>query len=312
MESKFELYWGIDVSKGWLDIAIGNQIFHIDQTDQSISEFITRHRGSPEKTLVALESTGGYERLVADYLRSAGFHVHIAHPNKVSAFAKARGRLAKTDKIDAKLLADYARFIHPEDLRLNPGKTHQELQMLGARLRQLKEMHHQECCRLGSATTAAVRNSHELMIDLLKQNIKTLNDNLTTLIKADSELAERYKLLRSMKSVGPVLAMTLLIDLPELGSINKKEIAALVGVAPITQQSGRKSGYSSTRYGRSSVRKVLYMAALTACKYNPRFTLFYQRLIAAGKLKKVAIVAVMRKMVVTLNAMMQTKTCFNA
>jgi len=312
MDTTFEQYWGIDVSKGWLDIAIENKVFNVAQTEAAISAFIQLHFENPAKTLVVLESTGGYERLIVEYLRAAGFRVHIAHPNKVSAFAKVKGRLAKTDKIDAKLLASYGRFINPEELSSLVSKSHQELQMLGARLGQLKAMYHQECCRLGTASTQAVKHSHELMLTLVKQEINVIEQTIMKQIESDADLNENYQLLQSMKGVGPVLAMTMLIDLPELGCINKKEIAALVGVAPITRQSGQKSGYASIGYGRSGVRKVLYMAALTACRYNDTLKQFYERLVAAGKPKKVAIVAVMRKMLVILNAMIHSKTCFTA
>lgn len=309
MDNSFESYWGIDVSKDWLDIAIEGQVFHILQTEEAIFNFIQQQNTTTKNTLVVLESTGGYERLAVHCLSLSGMTVHVAHPNKVVAFAKAKGRLAKTDKIDAKILSAYGRFIEVHDIRELPTKEQQALQMLGARLVQLKEMHHQEKCRLGQAS-AIVKRSHEMLIEILTQEKEAIEKEVMQIIEASSELKEKYDLLRSMKGVGPVLAMTLLIDLPELGKATKKEIAALVGVAPITKQSGQKSGKAMTRYGRRGVRKVLYMAALTACRYNPQLKIFYDRLVAAGKLKKVALVAVMRKMLVILNAMLHARTCF--
>lgn len=310
MSTVFESYWGVDVSKDWLDVAIENRTFHIARTEEALVDFVKNHPVEG-RTLVVLESTGGYERLVVHGLSLAGMVVHVAHPNKVVAYAKARGRLAKTDRIDAKILCSYGRFIEAEDIKELPSQQQQELQLFGARLEQLKQMHHQEKCRLGQCSLAAVRGSHEIMLISLEKWVEEIESKALEIIDSNPELKERYDLLRTMKGVGPVLAMTLLIDLPELGKANKKEIAALVGVAPITNQSGQRSGKAMTKYGRGGVRKILYMAALTACRYNPKLKEFYQRLLAAGKLKKVALVAVMRKMLVILNAMLHTKTAFS-
>lgn len=308
MNKNFETYWGIDVSKEWLDIAIENRVYRVEQNKKAIVTFIEENKS--ETPLVVLESTGGYERLAVECLSNAGFTVHVAHPNKVKAFAKAKGKLAKTDSIDAKLLSEYGRFINPNEIRELPSKQHQELQLLAGRLEQLKQIHHQESCRLGIASSKAIKQSHELIIKIIKKEIAEIEAKILSFIKADSMLKEKYNLLRSMKGVGPVLAMVLLVDLPELGKTTKKEVAALVGVAPITNQSGQKTGKAMTKYGRHGIRKVLYMAALSASRYNIRLKVFYEHLIAKGKLKKVAIVAVMRKMLVILNAMMQSKTCF--
>lgn len=310
MTTCFESYWGIDVSKDWLDIAIENQVFQIARREETLLEFVKAHRMPEGSTLVVLESTGGYERLVVQCLALSGMVVHVAHPNKVVAYATAKGRLAKTDKIDAKILCQYGRFIEAHDIKELPSQSQQSLQLYGARLEQLKQMHHQESCRLGQCDFDGVRGSHELMMELLKKQIKEIEGTVMAIIESTPELKEKYLILRSMKGVGPVLAMTLLIDLPELGKANKKEIAALVGVAPITNQSGQRTGKAMTRYGRKEVRKVLYMAALTACRHNSKLKAFYERLVAAGKLKKVALVAVMRKMLVILNAMLHTKTSF--
>lgn len=306
------IYWGIDVSKAWLDIAINNKVYQIAQTDEAIEDFIVCHQAGLGQVFAVMESTGGYERKLARHLEKAGIALHIAHPNKVVAFAKAKNRLAKTDKIDAKILASYGQFIEKDAFKelLNPAR--EAMQDLSARLIQLKEMHHQESCRHGQAHDARVRASHEKMLKYLKEQIAELTQSLHQKIAEDSELQADYQRLQTMKGVGPVVALTLLVDLPELGKINKKAIAALVGVAPITKQSGQKVSHASIRYGRSYVRKTLYMGALVAAIYNPPLKAFYQRLLAAGKPKKVALVAVMRKMLVILNAMMQSKTAFKA
>jgi transposase len=308
MNKSFHHYWGIDVSKSWLDISINNKVIRIEQTEDEINQFIKDHY--QEQTLVVVESTGGYENLIVRSLDRARMRVHIAHPNKVKAFSRAKGKLAKTDKIDAKILSEYGQFIKEEEIRELPSEKQVYLQDLGARLEQLKEFHHQESCRLGIATGKFIRGSIEMILSSLKGQILLIEQEVMSLITQDVELKEKYDLLRSMKGVGPVLAMSLITSLPELGHANKKEIAALVGVAPITQESGRKIGRATTRYGRNEVRKKLYMGALVASRRSEKFKVFYERLVASGKPKKVALVAVMRKMIVILNAMLQSKTPF--
>lgn len=311
MSQAFESYWGIDVSKGWIDVATGIQVIRVEQTEKAIKAFIKKYKVEVEKKLAVLESTGGYEQLTIRCLSEEGFVVHVAHSNKVKAFAKAKGRLAKSDKIDAKLLREYGSFIQSDEIKALPTGLQNELALLGARLEQLKEMHHQESCRLGIAAEKVVKKSINGILSLLKKQIEIIIDTLVALINSNAELKEKYELLCSMKGVGPILAMKLITDLPELGEANKKEIAALVGVAPITNESGQKTGKATTKYGRFGVRKILYMGALTASRYNPKLKMFYKKLIDAGKPPKVALVAVMRKMIVILNAMIQSRKAFS-
>lgn len=311
MSQVFESYWGIDVSKGWIDVATGIQVIRVEQTEKAIKAFIKKYKVEVEKKLAVLESTGGYEQLTIRCLSEEGFVVHVAHSNKVKAFAKAKGRLAKSDKIDAKLLREYGSFIQSDEIKALPTALQNELGLLGARLEQLKEMHHQESCRLGIAAEKVVKKSINGILSLLKKQIEIIIDTLVALINSNAELKEKYELLCSMKGVGPILAMKLITDLPELGEANKKEIAALVGVAPITNESGQKIGKATTKYGRFGVRKILYMGALTASRYNPKLKMFYKKLIDAGKPPKVALVAVMRKMIVILNAMIQSRKAFS-
>lgn len=308
----YEIVWGIDVSKDWLDISIAGKVSRIDQTEKSIHDFIEKNKNGEKRILAVLENTGGYELRAVDCLAKADILIHVAQPNKVRNYAKAKGCFAKTDKLDAQLLEDYGNFIDPSVIRALPSKQASKLSALSTRLGQLKETHHQECCRLGMVVEKEIRQSHEQLIKWLMQQIKRLETQLLKLIQSDEILHKRYVLLCSMKGVGPVLAMTLIAELPELGKISKKEIAALVGVAPMTKASGQYQGKARISYGRESVRKILYMAALVAAHRNERFKIFYQRLIAKGKLKKVALVAVMRKMIVTLNAMVQSNTAYNA
>ena len=312
MNAKYEIVWGIDISKEWLDISIDGKVSRIEQTEKSILAFIKKHKESDKNTLAVMESTGGYELLAVNCLTKTGFIVHVAHPNKVRDYAKARGHFAKTDKLDAKIIEGYGQFIDPETIYALPSDLERKLNAWSTRLAQLKESYHQECCRLGMVTDKEVKHSHQRLLKVLIKQIDQLEKQLLTLIKANESLNKKYELLRSMKGVGPVLAMTLIAELPELGKINKKEIAALVGVAPLTKESGKKTRKATTQYGRQAVRKVLYMAALVAAHHNAKLKAFYQRLLAKGKLKKVALVAVMRKMIVILNAMLQSNTAFNA
>lgn len=258
MKRVIESYWGIDVSKEWLDIDTGKERLRIDQTEVAIKNFTKRHgQARNEQVLVVLESTGGYERLIVDHLSKAKFVVHVAHPSKVKSFARAKGRLAKTDKIDAKLLRDYGSFIELDEIRALPSEQQIQLRELGSRLAQLKDMHHREICRLGMACGERVRESIKGTLTMLKSQIKIIEEGIYSLIKIDVQLAEKYKILCSMKGVGPILAMKFITDLPELGQANKKEIAALVGVAPITNESGQKAKRAMTQYGRSGIRKTL-------------------------------------------------------
>lgn len=310
MSMIFENFWGIDVSKNWLDIATHKTVIRIDQTRESLENFLNQNSINETNTLITLESTGGYEQLAVDYFSEKGFTIHVAHPTKVKAFARAKGRLAKTDHIDAKLLCEYGRFIELSEIRDLPTKMTRELHALGSRLEQLKEMHHQESCRQGIASESLTKRSIKMMLKVIKNELKQIEAEMLEKIKTSPELKEKYDLLRTMKGVGPMLALALISCVPELGITNKKEIAALIGVAPITNQSGQKTGRAITRYGRHGVRKILYMGALVACKHNEKLKIFYKKLVDAGKPKKVAIVAVMRRMLVILNAMIMRKRPF--
>lgn len=312
VEVKHELVWGIDVSKNWLDISINEQVTRVDQTEEKILDFIKKNQIKDKQTLVILESTGGYERLAASCLVQSGFIVHVAHPNRVRDYAKAKGYLAKTDKLDAKVLEGYGWFIDPENIRELLTEKELILSEFSIRLAQLKDLSHQEHCRLGRVKNKKIKKSIERVLKVLEVQRESIELELLEMIKADEILNHKYELVRSMKGVGPVLGMTLVTQLPELGKATKKEIAALVGVAPVTKESGQYKGKARTQQGRASVRKVLYMAALVGARHNKKLKEFYERLVAKGKPKKVALVAVMRKMLVILNTMVQTNTPFKA
>lgn len=318
MNKTFSIFCGVDVSKDWLDVAVDKTVVQLAQDKKVITQFIKQQIKQPHESLVVLESTGGYELLAADCCAELGMTVHIAHPNRVREFAKAKGRLAKTDRLDALTLSEYGRFIEAADIRPLPSKLVRRLGALNSRLGQLKEMHHQEACRLGTATFAEVKQTHQTMLKLLAKQIDSIQSQMISLIQAEPELAQRYERLQTMIGVGSTLALTLIAELPELGHANKKQIAALAGVAPITKQSGKQRGHATTQNGRNSLRKILYMGALSAIRYDQTMKAFYQRLISTGKAKKVGIVAVMRKMLVTMNAMIAQQTnycrtsCINA
>jgi transposase len=304
MSKVFSVFCGVDVSKEWIDVAIGKTVAQLPQDKETIVSFIKKHFEQPKDSLAVLESTGGYELLAAECFDEMGITVHIAHPNRVRDFAKAKGRLAKNDRLDAITLSDYGRFIDPLDIRPLGSKLLMKLSALNSRLGQLKELHHQEACRLGTAKLPEVKQTHEEMLTLLAKQIASIEKQIIELIKSEQELAERYNRLQTMIGIGPTLALTLIAELPELGYVNKKVIAALVGVAPITKDSGKQRGRAITQNGRNRLRKILYMGALSAIRYDTRIATFYNRLISSGKAKKVGIVAVMRKMLVTMNAML--------
>jgi transposase len=295
---------GIDVSKEWIDIATEKGCFRVAQSVEQIDEKIIEIKGH-NPLLCVVESTGGYERLVIERLNKHNLKVHIAHPSRVRDFARAKGFLAKTDRLDAYVLSAYGAFIGEEAITVQLNTQQQKLSDLQSRYEQLKMMLHGETCRLGNFICTQVKKDIEKMIIFLKKRLELVNKEIQEILDSDETLKKQQKLLLSMKGVGKVTAQALLIDLPELGHLSRKEIAALVGVAPINKESGKKRGYSRIQQGRGSVRRTLYMAALVATRYNAPLKEFYERLRMAGKPGKVALVAVMRKMLVILNAMVR-------
>lgn len=303
MTHPFEVFCGIDVSKDWIDISINHHVTRVEQNDKAISTFIKKHLNKNQTTLAIVESTGGYERLVVEELSKQDIRTHIAHPNKVRNYAKARGIQAKSDQQDAMLLESYGQFMDLKELHDIPTEQERRLKDLSSRLEQLKVTHHQEICRLGQSKDKWVQRSHKKVLEIVKKEIKRIEEEIEKMIETDTALKERYELYQTMKGVGPKTALKLVCELPELGRVGKKQIAALVGVAPITQESGKYKGRAMTRNGRGEVRKALYMSALTCVRHDRRMREFYERLVKKGKMKKVAMVAAMRKMIVILNAM---------
>ncbi len=297
---------GIDVSKATLDVAVrpSGQSWQIDYDEPSVTQLIDHLQGlAPQRIVV--EATGGLERIVVAALVAAGLPVVVINPRLARDFAKATGRLAKTDRIDAQVLAHYGEAIRPS-LRPLPDADTQQLRALVARRRQLMDMMTAEQSRL-SAAPARIRDAIAPHITWLQHQVASLDDDLDGMLKASPLWRERDDILQSTPGVGPVLSCTLMSHVPELGDLNRKEIAALIGVAPFNRDSGTWRGQRTIWGGRATVRAVLYMSTLVATRHNPVIRAFYERLLAAGKMKKVALTACMRKLLTILNAMVKNQ-----
>jgi transposase len=304
-------YVGIDVAQAHLDTAIrptGDQ-WRTATTEPALTDLVTRLR-TVHPTLIVLEATGGLELPVVAALAAAGLPVAVVNPRQVRDFAKATGHLAKTDTLDAQVLAHFAEVVQPP-LRPLPDEQTQALAALLARRRQVVAMLTAEQQRLGR-TRPPVRGRIEAHIAWLEQELADLDGELRRIIQASPAWREKDDLLRSAPGIGPVVATTLLAEVPELGTLTGKQISALVGVAPLNCDSGTRRGKRAVWGGRGRVRATLYMAALVAVRHNPVIRGFYQRLLAAGKAKKVALTACMHKLLIILNAMLHHRTPWRA
>ncbi len=302
-----ERFVGIDVSKTQLDIAVGQtgETWSAGNTDEGIAKTVEclRQLGTQ---LVVVESTGGLERKLLREMHLAGVAFALVNPHRVREFAKSLGLLAKTDKIDARLLARFAEAIRPAPTCL-PSEEEQLLSALIARRRQLIDFRTAELNRLASAHPS-VQASIELLLNQLGEQISQLDRQVEQLISQNDDFIDKDEILRSTPGIGPVSSAILIADLPELGRLDRKKIAALVGVAPFNDDSGYRHGKRRTKGGRPAIRKVLYMATISASRYNPKIKSFYEQLLKRGKLKKVALVACMRKLLTILNAMLRSRT----
>lgn len=304
---KENVYAGIDIAKANLDIAFysSEKKWQFPNDDTGIDQVI-RLLKEYNAALVVMEATGGYETPLAYALQAAGIPAAIINPREVRDFAKATGKLAKTDALDARVLAHFAAAIEPEPRPVSDEEM-QELGALLARRRQISDMLTAEKNRLHTAKKA-VRASIKGHIAYLEKEKGGIETGLQNKIQESQIEREKYNLLSSVPGVGPTLCATLLIDLPELGTLNKRQIAALVGVAPLNRDSGTLRGKRTVWGGRAAVRSSLYMASLVATRFNPVIKQFYERLCAAGKAKKVALTACMRKLLIILNAMLKHRT----
>lgn len=300
-----QIFVGIDVSKARLDVAYRPDGTASSEANdaQGIARLVARLQAL-RPALIVLEATGGLEVPLAVAAAAAGLVVAVVNPRQVRDFAKATGRLAKTDRIDAAVLAHFADAIRPEARPL-PDDEARQLDALVARRRQLIEMRTAEQNRLGSTTAAVVRRDLEAHIAYLTGQVEGLDKELEQSIEASPCWKAKDELLRGVPGIGKVVSRTILATLPELGTLTNKRISALVGLAPMARDSGTMHGRRCIAGGRGAVRSLLYMAALTGKRYNPVLKAFYDRLIAAGKATKVALTAVMRKLLTIINSMVR-------
>jgi transposase len=302
-----EVFIGIDVARDSLELAsrpTGEQ-WQVANDLAGISTLVPRLR-SMRPTLIVLEATGGLELPVLAALASSGLPVVAVNPRQVRDFAKATGKLAKTDAIDARVLAHFADGVRPTVRPLADAAT-RKLGALVTRRRQLVDMLTAEENRRKTADTT-IRDGIQEHISWLRKQLKDVDKELSLAIRNSSLWREQEDLLRSMKGVGPIVSATLLADLPELGTLNRKQIAALAGLAPLNHDSGTWRGKRTIWGGRATVRAALYMAALVGSRYNPVLRDLYTRLLAVGKTKKVALTACMRKLLTILNALLKSGT----
>jgi transposase len=300
---------GVDVAKSTLDVAASNskETRQFDNDHEGITSAV-RYIASLKPVMIILEATGKYEMPLAAELQANRLPVVIVNPRQVRDFARATGVLAKTDIIDARILALFGMQVKPE-IRLLPDQNAREMSSLLARRRQLIEMLTAENNRLLQADIS-IRQGIEIHIKWLKEAISAINDDLDRQIRSSPSWLEKDNLLKSVPGVGKVVSTTLLIELPELGTLNRRKIAALVGVAPLNRDSGTLRGKRTVWGGRAKLRAVLYMAALVGVRCNPVIAAFYERLLKAGKAKKVALVACMRKLLTILNAIIRSNTAW--
>jgi transposase len=302
-----DTFIGIDVSKAQLDVFVRPMASResVANEEAEIKSWIERVR-ELNPALIVLEATGGVERAVTRALASAELPVVVVNPRQVRDFAKATGQLAKTDTIDAEVLARFGEAVRPA-LRPLPDEVTLELRALIARRRQITEMIVAETNRLRGAAKA-VSKRIKAHLHWLEAELKRADKDLDQSIRQSPIWRENEDLLRSLPGIGPVISRTLLAELPELGKLNRKQISALVGIAPLNRDSGTMRGRRTIWGGRATVRASLYMAALVASKRNAVIRTFYRRLRNAGKAPKVALVACMRKLLTILNAMVKHKT----
>jgi transposase len=309
MPNAKEHYIGIDIARDWFDVAVlgEKRTQQFANLKKGIAKLV-QHMKQIQPTRIVVEATGGYEEALVLALFEAGLPVALVSPQRVRQYARAKGQLAKTDPLDAHLLAEYGKAIQP---RLFVGKSEERKQLsaLVGRRNQLHTMLQAEKNRL-RGQSGAVHNSLERVIACLAAELKQMDQEIRSLLQHHTDLQAQEKLLRTAKSIGAVTAATLLADLPELGQLDRQAIAALVGVAPMNADTGKKRGYRKTKGGRPEVRRTLYMATLSGIRFNPVLKPHYEQLRQRGKEKKVAITACMRKLLVILNAMMRDQQPF--
>jgi len=298
---------GVDVSKQHLDWVLGGEgtVARINNTAAGVRSLVKKLR-KHTVALVVVESTGGYERPLVEALAKARQPVVLVNPWRVRRFGEGLGVLAKTDPLDARILALYGERARPPRRPL-PGPAQRQMADLIRRRRQLIAMVTAEKNRLDTAT-AVIRQDIQTLVKILERRVAKIDERIDAAIQADPDKAKNWKRLQSVPSVGPGVARALLIDLPELGTLGRRQITSLVGLAPFARDSGRKTGQRRIRAGRAAPRTALYLAAMNAARFNPTLKPVYQRMVQAGKPPKVAFIALARKLLTILNAMVRDQT----
>jgi transposase len=301
-----KVFVGVDVSKDRLDVALRpvGQVFAFPNDHLGIEKLVQKV-AEVNPCLIVLEATGGYELALTAALMRAGMPAVMINPRQSRDFAKATGKLAKTDKIDANTLAHYAEAIQPP-VRPLPDERQKELSLLLTRQRQLIDMLAMEKNRLHNCPSTRVKTDVEAHMKWLKAQIKELDKDVGSFILESPAWCAKDKLLQSVPGIGPTVSRVLIAYLPELGNLDRQKIAALAGLAPFNRDSGNMRGRRTIWGGRSRIRSLLYMAAVASLRFNPKIRTFYDRLVAAGKAKKLALTACMRKLLTILNAIVKT------
>ena len=306
-----ELFIGVDVGKNKLDIYYNNNCMIFDNNEAGIENLIAHFKCLEKKenkiSLIVCEATGGYERLMVKSLHKFSFPVHVAHANKIRYFAKTKGLLAKTDKVDAALIANYAKVMDIKCDDVDLTESEEKLGKLMKRRTQLIINKQDEENRLEVEDSSDIKHSINMHVKWIQREIVKIEKKIDGLSK-ESEISKKLSLLISIPGIGKITALSLIAFMPELGKINHRQIAALGGVAPFNRDSGKFKGTRHIQGGRSLVRKAIYMSAICSITWNPPMKIFYDRLRAKGKPAKVALVAVMRKLLITVNSVLERGT----
>ncbi len=310
MSTDAPVFIGIDVSKEWVDVAVhsSGDTWRVNQDQEGIDALVVQFQ-SMNPQCVVMEATGGYEMPLSTALATAGIPVAVVNPRQVRDFARSQGKLAKTDRIDAAVIAHFGEVSGVVAQPLVPAAA-RELEALVTRRRQVIQMRTAEL-QHRQRTLPVVRHRIDRILAALDEELHELDSEMTQRLRESPVWREREDLLRTVPGIGSVTVFSLLAGLPELGSLDRREAAAIVGVAPLSRDSGKFRGSRRCWGGRAHVRAALYMAALVGVRYNPVLKAFYERLVLAGKAKKVALTACMRKLLVILNAMLKHHTAWN-
>jgi transposase len=313
LANKAKTFVGVDVSKASLDIYRPDtrELFKIDNAEEKIEQFCSKFSKRKDQVVFIMEATGGFEQLLLCVLEKHQLQASVVNPRRVRDFAKGIGLDAKTDPIDAKLLSRYGEVVEPKPMAATSDHEKKHSALV-ARRNQLLELISQENNRLRQTWDDDAKKSVQEVLEMLKKQLKQIDSQLAKMLANDTEKARTIEILRSVKGVGAVTVSTLIAELPELGKLNREQVAKLVGVAPINRDSGTKTGKRFIGGGRGQVRRVLYMATLVAIKHNAAIKAYYVHLKSKGKVSKVAIVACMRKLITLLNLLIKTNQTWQA